>query len=201
MNKTKELFKKYKSGDIAIRNEIFNENVKLVSYFVQKTYGKNDNDLFQEGCLGLLKAIDTFDYKKGYSFSTYAYRCIRNQVFMLGRKSMKYQTDISINTPLKTEDYNLTIQDTIKDDKIIPPIKNIIEQDQMQKILNIIKTLSKKEQRIIKLYFMIGSNEKYTQKEIGKMYDHSQTYVNRIIKKCLSDIREQIKEQEVLNEE
>ena len=74
-NKEKdELFIKIKSGDEEARNIFINGNLRLVLSIIQRFYGRGENadDLFQIGCIGLIKAIDNFDLSQGVQFSTYA---------------------------------------------------------------------------------------------------------------------------------
>ena len=67
-----KLFERYKNGDQEVYDEIVNKNLKLVLYVARKFRGLEHDDLIQAGNIGLLKAIDKFDYTKGYKFSTYA---------------------------------------------------------------------------------------------------------------------------------
>jgi len=69
-----ELFKKYKEGDLLAKEELINGNLKLVLSILRKYNNRTDNmdDLFQIGCIGLIKAIDNFDLVFDVKFSTYA---------------------------------------------------------------------------------------------------------------------------------
>ena len=69
-----ELIKKIKNGDEEARNKFINGNLRLVLSVIQRFYGRGENadDLFQVGCVGLIKAIDNFDVTQGVQFSTYA---------------------------------------------------------------------------------------------------------------------------------
>ena len=76
------LFKKYQSGDKAAKEELINGNLKLVLSILRKYSGRTDNmdDLFQVGCIGLIKAIDNFDLTHEVRFSTYAVPMILGEV-------------------------------------------------------------------------------------------------------------------------
>ena len=77
-----ELFRRYQNGDLEAKKELINGNLKLVLSII-KNYnnGKNDmNDLFQVGCVGLIKAVDNFDINVGVMFSTYAVPLILGEV-------------------------------------------------------------------------------------------------------------------------
>ena len=74
-NKEKdELFIKIKQGDEEARTEFIKGNLRLVLSVIQRFYGRGENadDLFQIGCIGLIKSIDNFDLSLGVQFSTYA---------------------------------------------------------------------------------------------------------------------------------
>ena len=79
---TKELFNRMKEGDILARDELINGNLKLVLSILKKFYNKVDNldDLFQVGCLGLVKAIDNFDTSYDVKLSTYACPMILGEI-------------------------------------------------------------------------------------------------------------------------
>lgn len=78
----KKLFVRYKSGDIQAKEEIVNGNLKLVLSILRKYNNRTDNmdDLFQVGCIGLIKAIDNFDLSFDVKFSTYAVPMILGEI-------------------------------------------------------------------------------------------------------------------------
>ena len=77
-----ELFKKMHNGDTFARNDLVNGNLKLVLSILRKVNAKNENidDLFQVGCIGLVKAIDNFDLSHEVKFSTYAVPMILGEI-------------------------------------------------------------------------------------------------------------------------
>lgn len=77
-----ELFKKMQSGDPFARNDLVNGNLKLVLSILRKVNTRNENldDLFQVGCIGLVKAIDNFDLSHEVKFSTYAVPMILGEI-------------------------------------------------------------------------------------------------------------------------
>lgn len=77
-----ELFKKLEEGEDEVKDEIIRYNIRLVINLAKKykNCGMDMDDLTQEGIIGLMKAIDKFDYKKGYKFSTYAIHWIKNYI-------------------------------------------------------------------------------------------------------------------------
>ena len=77
-----ELFIKIKAGDEEARNKFINGNLRLVLSIIQRFYGRGESadDLFQVGCVGLIKAIDNFDLSQNVQFSTYAVPMIIGEV-------------------------------------------------------------------------------------------------------------------------
>ena len=81
-NEKKELLKKIKQGDLEARTKFINANLRLVLSVIRKFFSKGENadDLFQIGCVGLIKAIDNFDLEQNVQFSTYAVPMIMGEV-------------------------------------------------------------------------------------------------------------------------
>lgn len=77
-----ELLKRIKDGDSAARDELINGNLRLVLSVIQRfvNRGENPDDLFQVGCIGLIKAIDNFDISQNVRFSTYAVPMIIGEI-------------------------------------------------------------------------------------------------------------------------
>lgn len=100
-----ELFKKTKSGDMLAREKLANGNLKLVLSILKKYQNRVDNmdDLFQIGCVGLMKAIDNFDIELGVMFSTYAVPLILGEV----RRYLRDNSNIRISRSIKDLSYKI----------------------------------------------------------------------------------------------
>lgn len=83
-------------GDPDARAVLIERNLRLVSHICKKYYSKtNDNeDLISIGTIGLIKAVDSFDYTKGTRLSTYASRCVENEILMYFRSLKKQNGEI-----------------------------------------------------------------------------------------------------------
>ena len=94
-----KLFIEYKNGDLFARDLLINGNLKLVLSILKKFYNKSENldDLFQIGCVGLIKAIDNFDLSYGVKFSTYAVPMILGEV----KRYIRDNSSIRISRSLK----------------------------------------------------------------------------------------------------
>ncbi|MDE6583161.1 MAG: RNA polymerase sporulation sigma factor SigK [Clostridia bacterium] len=193
LEEEKEEFKKMKEGDKKAREKLISHNLRLVAHIVKKyTNSLEADDLLSVGTIGLIKAIDTFDYDKKVQLSTYAARCINNEILMLIRANKKHKNVISLNslTTNSDEDKDLELKDVLSsdDEEIFVQVEtNII----MQKIKNIIKTrLDEREQAVIKLRYGIDCEKALTQKEVADVLGISRSYISRIENKTLSIIRE-----------
>ena len=79
------------------REALITDNMALVTYMLKKITGSYDEDLYQSGCLGLTKAAQSFDPEKGFKFTTYASRCIMNEIFMEFRSNKKRFLCVSLD--------------------------------------------------------------------------------------------------------
>ena len=96
-----------KNGDSSARNELIEHNLRLVAHIVKKYYSNTNDqdDLISIGTIGLIKAVNTFDHSKGIRLSSYAARCIENEVLMYFRAAKKSAQDVSMNEPIDSDKY------------------------------------------------------------------------------------------------
>ena len=144
-------------GDMDARGKLIEHNLRLVAYIVNKNYPEavrgcqqDADDLISIGTIGLIRAAETFDYTKGRRFSTYASRCIDNQIKMHFRKIKRQQSEVYINEPLETDSEGNTL--TIAD--ILASNVNIEEETELrinsQKLYRYIdEELDEREKEII----------------------------------------------------
>lgn len=133
-----------------------------------------DEDMFQTGIIGLLKAINTFDTSKGYQFSTYAFPIVRNELLMAFRKSKR-----SVIVAFSLDD-----NADIGNGESVPYAEMIADgKDYEENVVNsmlaqqIFERLESREKHIFTMFFI----ENRTQSEISKALGISQSYVSRII--------------------
>ena len=98
-----ELLKRYKEGDLSARDELVNGNLRLVLSVVQRFTGRGENmdDLFQVGCIGLIKSIDNFDTNQMVKFSTYAVPMIIGEI----RRHLRDNNPIRVSRSIKDTAY------------------------------------------------------------------------------------------------
>lgn len=178
----------YKNGDLSARDKLIEHNLRLVAHIIKKYYANlNDqDDLVSIGTIGLIKAVDTFDSSKGIRLSSYAARCIENEVLMFFRNSKKSAQDISMNEPIDTdkEGNALTLMEVMAvEDSIVDDLDIKIKSEKLYKYIN--EILSPREKTIIELRYGLNGKIPLTQREVAKLLKISRSYVSRIEKRAL----------------
>lgn len=173
---------------VEAKNKLINHNLRLVAHITKKYYyNKNDpDDLISIGTIGLIKAVNTFNPGKGIKLSSYASRCIENEILMYFRSLKKLSLDVSINEPIETDKNGniLTLMDTIStDDFVVDKIDVKVKIQKLKKY--ILKYLSKREQIILCLRYGLNDMAPLPQREVAKKLGISRSYVSRIEKKTL----------------
>ena len=116
----RECLEKIRQGDLAAKNMLIEHNLRLVAHIVKKYYAISgeQEDLISIGTIGLIKAASTFDYEKSKKFSTYASKCIENEVLMHFRSRRKSASDVSLSEPVDTdrEGNSLTLMDIMSEE-------------------------------------------------------------------------------------
>ncbi len=186
----------YKQGNISARNKLVEHNLRLVAHVIKKYYSNlNDqDDLVSIGTIGLIKAIDSFNLNKGIKLSSYAARCIENEVLMFFRSGKKNAQDISLNEPIETdkEGNALTLIDMMAtEDSIIDDLDIKIKSEKLYKYIQ--EVLNERERNIIELRYGLNGKIPLTQREIAESLKISRSYVSRIEKKSLLLLRKQFK--------
>ena len=196
-----DLLSKVKHGDEMAREKIVLHNLRLVFYEVTKHFTSvkyEKKDLVSIGIIGLLKAIDNFEISKNFEFSTYATKCIYNEILMYLRKLKKYENDISLDTN-SFYDKN---GDEIKPVNILLDSTDIIIDYENKEIYSIIReiveNLPDKDREIISLYFGFFNNKRLNQREIADLYSVSKAYISRIITKNLKKIRKDLEKRDII---
>ncbi len=184
-------------GDSAARDTLIKHNLRLVAFIVKKHYPdyKDADDLISIGIIGLIKAAETFDYERSINFSTYAGKCINNQIRMYFRKIKHQQTEVYMNEPMDCDKDGNTV--TMAD--IFCDPANVEEQavlninmKRMYKYID--EELDEREKEILtKRYGLSGTSYKVerilTQREVAKELNISRSYVSRIEKRALEKLR------------
>ncbi len=186
------LFLEKEKGDQKARSLLIEHNLRLVAHIVRKYYLSYSmpDELISIGCLGLMKAVDSFNVKNGAKFATYASKCIQNEILMFFRSQKKLSQEVSISETIDMDkDGNpLTYIDIISvDDTIAEDLDYRLQSDKALRLVE--KELSAREREIITMRYGLNEEEPLTQREVAERLHISRSYVSRIEKKALLLLR------------
>ena len=179
-------------GDDAARARLIEHNLRLVVYIARRFENTpvNIEDLISIGAIGLIKAVNTFKSSKTVKLATYASRCIENEILMYLRKNSASRGDVSIDEPLNT-DYDgneLLLSDILGTDadEVIRPLEDDADREMLMRAID---TLSEREKNIILLRYGFVGGVEYTQKEVAALLGISQSYISRLEKRIIAQLR------------
>ena len=184
----------------AAKSILIEHNLRLVVYIAKKfdNTGVGVEDLISIGTIGLIKSINTFNPEKNIKLATYASSCIENEILMYLRRNNKTRLEVSIDEPLNVDwDGNeLLLSDILGTDEDV--IYRDIEIEVEKKLLmKAIDKLSEREKTIINLRFGLNTpdGQELTQKEVAALLGISQSYISRLEKKIMKQLKKEIEKQ------
>lgn len=188
----KEYLEKASKGDLQARNILVEHNLRLVAHIIKKYYSNisDQDDLVSIGTIGLIKAINTFDIDKKIKLSSYASRCIENEILMHFRNLKKCQQDVSLNETIDTDkDGNpLTLIDVLSvDDNIFDTLNTKLNRNKLAEYIE--SELDSREKQVIILRYGLGNGTPMTQREVADILNVSRSYISRIETKALATLR------------
>ncbi len=167
-------------------------NLRLVAHIAKKYQNVDEDmeDLISIGCIGLIKAVDTFDAGRG-RLATYACRCIDNELLMLLRSKRKVAKEVSLFEPIgqDKEGNEIHLMDVMEQEQpdMIAEMELRNRRERLNRLMELCLTDREKE-ILVKRYGLNGAEE-VTQSEIGEKLGISRSYVSRIEKKALQKLR------------
>jgi len=235
------------------RNRIIEANLRLVVSIAKKYAGVSPalsaSDLIQEGNVGLMQAVEKFEYRKGYKFSTYAVWWIRQSItraianyggvirlpvhIIESNKELKRASaraarrlsraptveeiagqmqvrsekvqqllqmprhPVSLETPIGTEDSYLA--DFIKDEKAVSPESEAAQSELMERIDEVLGSLSEREAQVIRLRFGIDDGYAHTLDQIGRAFGVSRERIRQIEERALNKLRHPVRIRKLKN--
>lgn len=185
-----------KEGDESARDSLIEHNLRLVVFLAKKyeSAGYEIEDLVSIGSIGLIKGINTYKIDKNIKLATYASRCIANEILMFLRKNKRRKTEISFEDALNydSEGNELHLEDILGTDEdiVIKEFENSMDKRMLAQEIN---KLDKRDKQIMILRYGLNNTEEYTQKEVAEMLGISQSYISRIEKKVIKNLKNLLK--------
>ena len=186
----------WKNKDFEAREILIEHNLRLVAHIVKRYENTKEDkdDLLSIGSLGLIKAVDTFNFDAQTKLSTYAARCIENEILMFLRSSKKNKQTTWLYTTIGTdkEGNEIKLCDIIEDPSL-STIDKLINEEHIQSLNKALKILTKREKEIINMRYGLEDNYPLTQREIAEKMNISRSYVSRIEKRALTKVYLELK--------
>lgn len=179
------------------RDVLIEHNLRLVVYIAKRfeNTGAGIEELISIGTVGLIKAINTFKKDKNIKLATYASRCIENEILMFIRKNSATRREVSIDEPLSVDwDGNeLLLSDVLGSDGDV--VSRGMEDAEEKKILReAVRRLNERERVIIEMRYGLLDGNELTQKEVADALGISQSYISRLEKKIMVELKKKIEE-------
>ena len=173
------------------RDTLIRHNLRLVAHIVKKYYALpgDQEDLVSIGTIGLMKAVDTFDTTRKARFSTYASRCIENEIRMQFRRERKSGQTVSLQESLEADgDSALTLADVIQDGFCMED--SCERQEDVRRLRQLLDTLPARERQILLLRYGLAGQPPLTQLETAGLLGISRSYVSRLETHALELLRQ-----------
>ena len=184
------------SGSKEARLKLIEHNLRLVVYIAKRfdNTGIDMDDLVSIGTIGLIKAVGSYNPSKNIKLATFASRCIENEILMYLRKTSRTRSEVSLDEPLNVdfEGNMLLLSDVLGTDP--ESVYNDVECTEEQAVLKeTFMKLPERERQILELRFGLYGKDEMTQKEIADMMGISQSYISRLEKKIVDNLKKNMK--------
>ena len=194
---------KMREGDENARQQLIEHNMRLIVHVARKYKipGCTFDDLISIGSIGLIKAVRSYDMNAGTSLSTYAARCIENEILMCLRQSRKQQGDVSLEEPLGTvRDGN-----AVSFADLLGTSPDLVEEEVRRRITlsgvkQALPALPARERLVLSLRYGLKDGAVHPQHEIAKMLGISRSYVSRVEKHGIELLREALEQLDQKNQ-
>ena len=180
-------FHAFHAGDSTAKDTLIRHNLRLVAHIAKKYYASSEDqdDLVSIGTIGLIKAVGSYRSDSKVKFSTYASRCIENEIKMHLRKIRREPSVLSMQESLEAsrDGSSLTIMDILPDDSHMED--DVDQQEDLRALKVHLNRLDSRERQILILRYGLGGHPPLTQQETAAILGISRSYVSRLEKKFL----------------
>ena len=181
-----------KGGDQEARDTLITHNLRLVAHIAKKYIraGRDNDDMISIGTIGLIKAVATFDPSKGVALSSYASRCVENEILMSIRTEKKQVAEVSFTEPIGMDgDGNdITLMDILgsEPDTVADEVGRRLDADKVRTEME--RILTQRERAVINMRYGLSGGYCMPQREVAAMLGISRSYISRIEKKALTKL-------------
>ena len=188
------LWEKYKKeNDMSARDKIIKSNLKFVAS-VAKPYigmGLSYSDLIAEGNMGLIKALDKFDYEKGYKTISYSVWWIKQNILEALKKRNIINGDEITPSETFDEDDEIGDDENVATEKYVDNFNfdNLKRSDDASTVRDLMESLTEREKQVVTDYFGLNSKEEMTLEEIGKKMNLTKERIRQIKESALKKLR------------
>ena len=186
------LVRQMRSGSEEAREKLITHNLRLVAHIAKKYVrcGRDADDVISIGTIGLIKAVSTFDAQKSTALSSYASRCIENEILMSIRLERKQVAEVSISEPigLDSDGNNISIAEVLgtEPDIIFDAVRQRLDTERIFRTMQ--RALTERESTVVRLRYGLFGMQLLSQREIANLLGISRSYVSRIEKKALEKL-------------
>ncbi len=186
------LVRQMQSGSEEAREKLITHNLRLVAHIAKKYVrcGRDADDVISIGTIGLIKAVSTFDAQKSTALSSYASRCIENEILMSIRLERKQVAEVSISEPigLDSDGNNISIAEVLgtEPDMIFDAVRQRLDTERIFRTMQ--RALTERESTVVRLRYGLFGMQRLSQREIANLLGISRSYVSRIEKKALEKL-------------
>lgn len=179
-------------GDLSARETLIEHNLRLVAHIARKyaKAGRDCDDLISIGAIGLIKAVTTYDPTKGVALSSYASRCVENEILMSIRVERKQVSEVSFSESIGMDNdgNDISLCDILgtDPDTVFMEVGRRLEVERIQRAM--MESLTRRERIVVELRFGMRGGYRMTQREIAKLLGISRSYISRIEKKALQKL-------------
>lgn len=189
--------RRMQEGDDAARRALIEHNLRLVAHIARKytVPGCDADDLVSIGAIGLIKAVGTFKPESGTTLSTYASRCIENEILMCLRASHKRRNDVSLEEPVgsDSEGNEVTLMEMLgtDPDAVIDEVDRRVTLARIRQLVR--QKLTERERIVLEMRYGLLDGECRPQYEVAEKLGISRSYVSRIEKKAVQTLEKALR--------
>lgn len=192
-----EYLRRSAEGDLEARNLLVEHNLRLVAHIIKKYYTQSaeQEDLISIGTIGLIKAVDTFRPDRNIRLTTYASRCVENEILMYFRSRRKLQGEVSLSDTIEGDDSGgaLCLMDVVGSDDTM--LSDLLDREEQERLHRLVDTcLTEREAEVIRRRYGLDGSMPQTQWQVAKIFGISRSYVSRIEKKALGKLEAALQE-------